>query len=184
MSSACDRRTSPFPSTYRRRALEYSRLDRQYRDRSRFLAAASMVSYVLGLVDRYAFFVVGRGGVRLLSHIGTSLGRLNLQLLNRLIAVGFPVDLDERWVRLEQSAVQDILHARQADHPDRFAASMRGIDRLLAFAAWDLPIGSSQALLLSDVVRTVARTRGERLQFANQEHREHIGIGLICRIRG
>jgi hypothetical protein len=186
MSSACDRRTSSLVdmSLYSRRALEYWRLDRQYRDRSRFLAAASLVSYVLGLVERYAFFVVGRAGVRLLSHIGASLNRLNLQLVDRLLAGGAPIDLDQRWVRLEQSAVQHILHARQADHPDRFAASMRGIDRLLAFAAWRLPIGSSQALLVGDVVRTVARTHGGRLQFANQRHREHIGIGLIARIRG
>jgi hypothetical protein len=172
-------------STYRRRSLDYRRLDREYRDVSRFLAAASLVSYVLGSVERYAFFVVGRPGLHLLSHIGSSLNRLNLQLIDRFRAsAGGCVDLDKQWVRLEQAAVQDILCAQQQDHPDRFAASMRGIDRLLAIAAWGAPVGSSQTLLLGDVVRTVARVQGKQLRFADQAQRERIGLGLIARIRG
>ncbi len=171
-------------SPYRRRALEYWRLDRLHAERSRFLAAASIVSYVLDSVEPYAFFVVGRPGVRLLSQIGARLSTLNLGIVGRLSGIHCGISFDEHWVRLEQTAVQDILRGRQAHHPDRFAASMRGIDRLLAFAGWELPIGSSPALLLSDAVRTVAKAQRTPLEFANQEHRERIGMRLIDTIRG
>jgi hypothetical protein len=174
------RATSP----YQRRALEYWRLDQQYRHRSRFLAAASMVSHVLAWVERYAFFVVGRPGAELLAHIGSALNGLNLRLADRIPrSDGCPSCLDEHWVRLEQSAVQRILQERRSSHPHGYATSMRGIDRLLAFASWGVPVGTPQARVVSDVIRDIAKADRRRLRFASQADRERIGIGLIARIR-
>ncbi len=167
------------------RQMLYARLDAEVETCTRFFAAAALTNAVFAQL----FSVVPRRSLsrahRFLREAGAVLESANLQFVSDIRQIPRGSALDQYLVSREQSLIQRLLEEGKTQ--------AHGYDRRLCRELNGLLNGHPVAVLLSrlftcsrryhGILEKTRRELGLALNFANESHRIHIGLGLIRHIR-
>jgi hypothetical protein len=167
-----------------RRAQAYRRWDQRLRGRTRFFAAAAVVSEVLALLcDTPLRFAVSAAARRFLASLNADLELVNARSADRIESGALhSTELDAHLVRLEQAFVQTELNLLLRTRGEAAHALLGDCNRLLN--AGGLWLGCSQTPhILRCALVDLRHSRRAALDFGRQSDREQIGNGLIAAIR-
>ena len=159
-----------------RRAERYRRVDAQpsIRGRTDFFAAAATVTQVLGY----------GGATPFLADLSESLEAVNLlragQIDRGLLYAGGSIEANTaHFVHYEQCIVQQALERLRSRNPKSYAEQIRWANAALTFAMQaGLHWGWGACALFADAVRRCRPKLGRGIEFADQAHREVLGVEI------
>ena len=175
-------------SAFCQRAYQYQQLDRMFASQTRFFAAASMTTAMLASMEMPVgnTWFTSRSTRTFMRAVSGQLERLNFDIAYQLESGALSgSNLDAYIVRQEQNAVQGALDGLRASDPKSYESLISEVNGLLNGEGYSGLAGSvySSDREYQGVLDGVREQLGGDIDFANQDHREAIGMALIEHVR-
>jgi hypothetical protein len=170
---------------FARRQVIYTRLDSQFRTRTRFFAAAALTNQLLSTLFQAMPGLISATGHDFLNRLGSALEVINLNWARTMPqnSPGGP-SLDEFLVRTEQAVAQEYCDEFRARAMESWQSVRREMNALLN-GERRIAICAAAFKHGRDFRRVLAMTRRELsadLDFALEAHRVRIGCALIDKL--